>query len=137
MKTESAKGVDLSCLFSLILFSGPWPDAIGNVAFLDREDDRITLEPYAPVFTFTVLRGLSANEALTRAEDFVSRHSSFGGSKIERIIDDYERVVGYEVRPLFLQTTFGSKDILDISYRQRDNHIDIYVRLDSNIEQKL
>lgn len=136
MKTECIAVTEVKGTCSLILYSGPWPDAIANVAFLDR-DDRITMEPYAPAFTFTVTKGITAADALARAESFVSQHSSFHRSRVAQIMDDYDRVIGYEIRPLYLPTTFGSEDILEINYRQRDNHIDIYVRLDSNIERKL
>ncbi len=121
----------------MILFSGPWPGSIGNVAFLDRDDDRITLEPYAPEFCFKIMKGLPAGEALAQAESFVSGHSAFRRSRIAVIRDDYERIAGYEIRPLYMQTVYGSEDILEINYRQRDNRIDIHVRLDPGIEQKL
>lgn len=137
MKTEGVKEIDSRNTYSLILYTGPWPGSIGSVAFLDREDDRITLEPYAPGFAFKVIKGLQAEEALTRAESFISGHSSFRRSRLARIVDDYDRVIGYEIRPLYLQTTFGSEDILDISYRQSDNRVDIHVRLDPHVEQLL
>ena len=137
MKTEKVDVSEIKGVFSLILFSGPWPDAVGSVAFLDREDDRIQMEPYTPEFNLKIVRGLAADDALKHAEAFISRHSSFRSNRIAKITDDFERAVGYEMRPLYLQTTFGAEDILDISYRQRDNHIDIYVRLDPSVERKL
>ncbi len=137
MITDCAEASEIRGVFSLILFSGPWPGAVANVAFLDREDDRITLEPFAPAFSFRVVKSLTAEEAIAQAEAFVSLHSSFNRSRITRISDDYGRIIGYEIRPLYMQTTFGLEDILDISYRQRDNHIDIYVRIDPDVERKL
>ena len=137
MKTECVEGASVKGTFSLILYSGSWPEAIERVAFLDREDDHIALEPYAPAFAFRVIRGLAAEEALSRAESFVSGHSSFRGSRLAKITDDYDRVVGYEIRPLYLSTTFGAGDILIIDYRQRDTHIDIFIRLDPDVERKL
>ena len=135
--TEIEESGIKGAIFTLILYSGTWPNAVANVAFLDREDDRIALEPYAPDFTFKLMKGLTSAEAFARAEEFVSHHSSFLRSRIAAIADEYDRVIGYEIRPLYLQTTFGSEDILDISYRQKDNRVDIYIKLDSNIEQKL
>ncbi len=137
MQIECINEFHESSTVALILYSGPWPGAVGRVAFLDREDDRIIMRPYAPDFDFKIFSGLSASEALSRAESFVSAHSSFHRSKISKITDDYERVIGYEIRPIFLLTTFGSEDILDIGYRQRDNLVDIYVRLDPRVERML
>lgn len=137
MRTEDVDASRINGSFSLILFSGKWPGAIGSAAFLDRDDDRVVMEPYAPDFSFRVVKGLQAGEALRQAESFVSRHSSFIRSRLVAIKDDYDRMVGYEMRPLYMRTTFGSEDILDISYRQRENHVDIYVKLIPGIEEKL
>jgi len=137
MKTEDVETFRIKGIFSLILYSGQWPDAIANVAFFDIEEDRISLKPYAPDFSYEVIRNLSADEALARAQAFVSQNSSFRRAAIAAIKDDYDRLIGYEMRPLYIQTTFGSENILDISYRQKDNQIDIFIRLDPNVELRL
>jgi len=137
LKTELANTEQVQGVFTLILYSGPWPQQIANVAFLDREDDRLTLDPYAPDFDYRILKGIPAKEAIDRAEAFVSTHSSFHRSQLACIRDEYDRVVGFEMRPLYFPTTYGTSDVLYIDYSLRDNKIDIHIRINPEVERML
>ena len=77
LKPDLANAGQVHGIFTLILYSGSWPQQIAIVAILDREDDRITFTPYAPDFHFHILKGIPAKEAIAQAEAFVSTHSSF------------------------------------------------------------
>jgi hypothetical protein len=137
LKTELANAAQVQGTFTLILYSGPWPQSIGRVAFLDREDDRITFEPYTPDFDYKIFKGIPAKEAIARAEAFVSTHSSFHHGQLACIRDEYERVVGFEMRPVYLPTTYGTSDVLFIDYSLRDNKIIIHIRINPDIERML
>jgi len=137
LKTELANADQVHGIFTLVLYSGSWPQQIANVAFLDREDDRITFSPYAPDFNFKILKGIPAKEAIARAEAFVSTHSSFHRSQLACIRDEYDRVVGFEMRPLYYPTTYGTSDVLCIDYSLRDNKIDIHIRINPEVERML
>jgi len=137
LKTELANSEQVQGNFTLILYSGPWPERIANVAFLDREDDRLTFDLYAPDFDYKILKGIPAKEAIARAEAFVSTHSSFHHSQLACIRDEYERVVGFEMRPLYYPITYGTSDVLFIDYSLRDNKIIIHIRINPDVEQML
>ncbi len=137
LKTELANAEHVQGIFTLILYSGPWPQQIANVAFLDREDDRITCDPYAPDFDYKILKGIPAKEAIARAEAFVSTHSSFHRSQLACIRDEYERVLGFEMRPLYYPTTYGTSDMLSLDYNLEDNKIIIHIRLNPEVERML
>ncbi len=124
-------------IFTLILYSGSWPQQIANVAFLDREDDRITFTPYTPGFNFKILKGIPATEAIARAEAFVSTHSSFHRSLLACIRDEYDRVVGFEMRALHYPTTYGTSDVLYIDYSLSDNKIIIHIRINPEVKRML
>jgi len=137
LKTELANADQVQGIFTIILYSGPWPHQIANVAFLDREDDHMTFAPYAPDFDYKILKGIPAKEAIALAEAFVSAHSSFHRSQLACIRDEYERVVGFEMRPLYYPTTYGTSDVLYIDYSLRDNDIIIHIRINPDVERKL
>jgi hypothetical protein len=137
LKTDLANAEQVQGVFTLILYSGSWPQMIGNVAFLDREDDRITFEPYAPDFDYKIFKGIPAKEAIARAEAFVSTHSSFHHSQLACIRDEYERIVGFEMRPVYLPTTYSTSDSLFIDYSLRDNKIIIHIRINPDVERML
>jgi hypothetical protein len=137
LKTEIAQKEEISGMFTLILYSKSVPRQIANVAFLDREDDIITFEPFAPSFDFKTINGLLAEEALARADAFVSNNNLFQRSQLSKILDEYDRVVGYEIRPLYNQVASGVANILNIDYRLNANKVVISINLDPNIERLL
>jgi hypothetical protein len=137
LKIELVNAEQVQGTFTLILYSGPWLQRIANVAFLDREDDRITFDPYAPDFDYKIFKGIPAKEAIARAEAFVSTHSSFHHSQLACIRDEYERIVGFEMRPMYLPTTYGTSDVLFIDYDLEDNKIIIHIRINPDVERML
>jgi hypothetical protein len=137
LKTELASREQVQGNFTLILHRGPWPQNVGHVAFLDRDDDRITFEPYAAEFDYTTIKGITAKEAIARAEEFVSGHSSFHRTQLSCIRDEYERIIGYEIRPLYLSTTYGMSDVLTIHYRLINNKVMIHVNIDPEVDRRI
>ena len=105
-----------------------------TIAILDREEDRYTLKPYAHAHDFKVVTGVSGEEALVKAETFVSFHSSFSHSRLRKIISDTGTIIGYELRPLYLPVTFGHADVLVVDYVLEQNSVVVTIRVDPSID---
>ena len=132
--TEPPGDKAISGVYTLILYGGNYLDDLETVAFLDREGDAYTFEIYAPDFNYRTVKGLSAAEALKKAEEFVSRNTSFHQVRLSSIVEDKAGNIGYEVRPLYLPFTYGTDDLLDISYAEKGNKVVVTVRLKHSVE---
>ncbi len=128
---------ELAGNYTLILYYGDHPDGTGRAAFLDREDDRYALEPYAPDAFYRKIEGLAGESALRKAEEFVSDHPSATGSCISAIVNDNGIRVGFEVKPLYQPIRYGTPDILDIHYKVEDNKIRIDVRFTNLLDMEI
>jgi hypothetical protein len=132
--TEPPDEKEISGTFTLILYGGNYLNDLETVAFLDREGDAFTFDIYAPDFDYRTIKGLSATEGLKRAEDFVSRNTSFQRVRLSSIVEAKAGIIGYEVRPLYLPFTYGTDDLLDISYGEEGNKVVVTIRLKPSIE---
>lgn len=132
--TEPPDEKEISGTFTLILYGGNYLDDLETVAFLDREGDAFTFDIYAPDFDYRTIKGLSAAEGLKRAEEFVSRNTSFQSVRLSSIVEAKAGIIGYEVRPLYLPFTYGTDDLLDITYGEKGNKVVVTIRLKPSIE---
>ena len=124
--------------YTVIRYRNLAVDYLTTVAFLDREDDSYTLVPRAPDFSYTVNKGLQAEDALRLAENFVRSQPSYNRTEIKAIMGPAENLLGYEVRPLYQPFVYGDDDVLDISYFLRpENKIEVWIRLKARIYQYL
>lgn len=129
LKTAPAEITDIADKFTLILYGGQHSNDIETLAILYKEGGRYTFEPFAPRFKYIVRKGLSAKEALEAADRFIRWHNSFHQSQLRGVIDEKGKVLGYELRPLYLPLTFGIDDIMDVDYRMKTDKITVIVRL--------
>ena len=134
--TEPLRETGSSGTFTLILYGGNYSDDLETVAFLDREGDDSSFDIYAPEFNYRLVRGLALDEGLKKAEEFVSRQSSFHQIRWSSIVDDQSGIIGYEVRPLYLPFTYGTEDLLDVSYAAKGNKVIVTIRLKPSVENK-
>ena len=132
--TDPPGDKEISGVFTLILYGGNYLDDLETVAFLDREGDAYTFDIFAPDFDYRTIKGLSAAEALKKADEFVSRNTSFHQIRLSSIVEDKAGNIGYEVRPLYLPFTYGTDDLLDISYGEKGNKVVVNVRLKHSVE---
>jgi len=132
--TESPGAGEISGMFTLILYGGNYLDDPETVALLDREGDAYTFDIFAPDFNYRAIKGLSAAEGLKKAEEFVSRNTSFHQVRLSSIVLDKTGNIGYEVRPLYLPFTYGTDDLLDISYGEKGNKVVVHIRLKRSVE---
>ena len=138
LTTVEAGAIDVPGTFTLILYGGGHFRDVESLALLDLEGDLYTFEPYAPDFDFRTIKGLSAKDAIERAESFLSSHYGFRRTVLSRILDSSGKTIGYEVRPLYYPLTFGVSDVLDVDYALRkDGKVRIHIHLKPPVERQL
>ncbi len=129
LSTTATDRTRISGTYTLLLYGCHYPDQIENVAILVDENSKYPLEIYDLDTSYTVKKGVPAQQAITEADTFVrcSSHTTWQ-TQITRIPDDIGGTVGYEVRPLYVPTEFGTPDVLLISYSLKDGQIRAYIR---------
>jgi hypothetical protein len=138
LRTEWVNAPDVTGTFTLILYGGNYFNDVHTVAFLDSEGDRYTFEPYAPEFEYRLVRGLSAKEALDKAQHFVSTIGScFLRSELSKVLDQSGKTIGYELRPLYNSVCYGVVDVLDVSYWNKNGKVVIRIRLKPSVEKQI
>ena len=123
--------------YTLFLYGCSYHDDVENVAILDREGDPYTLELFTPDFRYKVKTGLSAEQALAEAEQFVTCGPYYQMTQFSAISDRAGKVIGYEVRPLYSPIRFGTYNVLDIQYADNGAKVVVYIRLDPDIERAI
>jgi len=136
LRTDVAPSGDVQGTYTLILYGGNYSDDLETIAFLDKEGDRYTLEPYAPEFVFRVRNGLSADRALREASEFIRSHADFHREQVRGIRDEKGEIIGYELRPLYLSITFGTDDVLDVDYLLKEDRVLVFVKLKPALEKR-
>lgn len=116
LKTDGADRSQISGTFTLMLIGGTHADDLETFALLDREGDRYVFEPFVPAYRLRIIPGLSAEEAMDRAENFVKMHHAFHQFRVSRVLDERSNAIGYEVRPLYMPEIYGFSDLLQIGY---------------------
>ncbi|HUO76024.1 MAG TPA: hypothetical protein VMU21_00470 [Thermodesulfovibrionales bacterium] len=138
LRTEWVNVVDVTGTFTLILYGGNYFNDVHTIAFLDLEGDQYTFEPYAPEFEYRVVKGLSAKEALDKAQDFVSTIGNcFSRSQLSKVLDQNGKTIGYEMRPFYNPICYGLSDVLDVSYWNKGGKVVIRIKLYPAVEKQL
>lgn len=137
LRTEEANDADVKGVFTLILYGNSHAKDVETIAILDNEGDQYTIEPYARESDYKIKKGISAGEALNEAKRFVSQPISFYRDQLSRIINNKGDIIGYEVRPLYQPFVFGTNDLLDVGYIQKNGKIVAIIRIKSWIEKNL
>jgi hypothetical protein len=119
-----------------MLHGGRYSEDIENVAILDKDGDQYTFEILGREDNYTVQKNVPANEALDKAQKFVSRHRSFMRSRLSRILDPAGNVIGYELRPLYQMFEFSYSDVHSINYSMKDSTVIVNIRPSQELEQK-
>lgn len=124
--------------YTTIFYGGTSSVDRETVVVMDVEGDDYEFVPRAPEFEYRVEKGLSAGDALQRAERFLRWYPDFMRVRMSRVLAVDGTVIGYEVRPLFLPFVYGRADILDILYLlKEDRTVSVYVRLRPEVERSI
>jgi hypothetical protein len=137
LRAEEVKEGDVKGVFTLILYGARDINDIETLAFLDKEGDQYTLEPYAPAFDYKIEKGLSEKAALNEAYKFIGYHNAFLRPRLSKIIDDKGNTIGYEVRPLYLPFVFGRSDVLQVDYSLKGEKVKVIIKIIPSIERAL
>jgi hypothetical protein len=124
--------------YTAIFYGGTSSVDLETVVVLDLEGDGYEFVPRAPEFEYRVEEGLSREEALPRAERFLSWYPDFMRVRMSRVLAPDGTVIGYELRPLFRPFAYGWADILDVLYLlKEDRTVSVYVRLKPEVERSI
>ena len=136
LTTEEVTDMEVTGVFTLILYGGRFLDDIETVAILDLEKDQYTFEPFAPEFDYIVKKDVPTKEALETARKFVSFHHAFHKLILSRILDKKGNTIGYEVKPLYMPFVYGISDVLDIYYWLKEgNKVKVTIRLTPSVDR--
>ena len=123
--------------YTMLLYGCGYSDRLDNAVILAPEGKLPHLEIYAPAFEVKVRQGVSAADSVRDADKFLKCNRFYHSSRVSGIVDPSGRIVGYEVRPLYLPVYFGRDDILTITYRMNGDQVKAYIWLDQDIESMM
>lgn len=124
--------------YTLILYGAMHGEDLETIALLDYEGDEITFEPYALQYNYEIKMHLGSDEALAEAGKFIKWYPSYIRSQLSVIRDRDGRVLGYEVRPIYLAvSTYGFSDVLRVHYYLTDKKVKVYISLDPSLERAI
>jgi len=128
---------DLRGTYTLILYGCTSADDLKNLAILYPDDGPITFEVYSLKTDYTVNKGLSADQALKQAEQFLTCNMDYWKTQLSKIVAKDGTIVGYELRTLYAPYVFGMTNILNVDYSLNKNKVTVYIDLDPEIEKAI
>jgi hypothetical protein len=123
--------------YTVIFYGARYGEDLETVAFLDYEEDEYTFEPYARERDYKTHK-YGEEQALKEAVKFISWYQTYWRTRLSRITDENDRLLGYEFRPLYRSiSTYGYSDVLDVYYQLKDKKVVITVRLKREVEKAI
>ena len=136
-RLKDASNSEITGSYTVFLYGANHYNDIATVAILVPTDGQYTFDIYAPDWAYRTVKGVPGKDAVAMAVSFVSWHPSFRRAQTAKILAPGGKVIGYEIRPLYMSTTFGKEDVMYIDYFLKDNNlIEVHVHLDPDIEKK-
>ena len=137
IQTKDASNAEITGSYTVFLYGANHYNDVATVAILVPTDGQYTFKIYAPDWAYRTVKGVHGKDAVAMAESFVRWHPSFRQTQTAKILAPSGKVIGYEIRPLYMSTTFGREDVMYIDYFLKDNNlIEVHVHLDPDIEKK-
>jgi hypothetical protein len=137
LNTTSADPKLITGTYTLLLYGCHYPEQIDNVAILVDKNSKYPLEIYDIKTSYSVENEVPAQQAIEKADAFVRCSSHrVSQTQLTRIPDDSNGTVGYEVRPLYVPTEFGTPDVLIVNYSLKDGKIRTYIKKTRQAEDK-
>jgi len=138
IRTTGASDAEITGNYTVFLFGANHYEDIATAAILVPTDGKYHVDIYAPDWAYRVVKGVSGKDAVAMAKNFVSWHSSVLRTETARIVMPDGAVIGYEIRPLYMITTFGREDVMYINYFLKEgNKIEVHIHLYPDIERRL
>jgi hypothetical protein len=137
LRTDAADPSEVKGTYTLLLYGCHYPAQIQDVAILVDEAGRYPVEIYDLDSSYTVKKGVPAEQALSEAERFVRCSTNrIWRTEMRKILDDSGGVIGYELRPLFMPVEFGTADVIVVSYSLQKGTVRAYIRLFPDVERQ-
>jgi hypothetical protein len=137
LEAHEAQRIDVEGTYTVILFGCGFLNDFETAAFLDREGDRFTFEPYASDFRYKVREGVGAEDALAEAARFLDCNTAFRDVRLRQISGPGGEIMGYEMLPVYYSFTYGAGETLLTDYRLKDDKVVVRLRLAPWVENML
>ena len=138
IQTKGANNSEIIGDYTVFLYGANNYNDIATVAILVPTDGHYKFEMFAPDWAYHTVKGVEGRDAVTMADKFVSWHSSVTRTQTSKILAPSGEVIGYEIRPLYMSTTFGREDVMYIDYFLKENNqIEVHVHLYYDVEKVL
>ncbi len=122
-------------IFNLIIYSNSFINDPETFIILDKSDDSIDIQPYAPSFKFRIFSNINDAQALNIIKE-IFQNSSVTSIKYKEIIES-GKIVGYEIKPIYFPWVFGILEPIETVYKKQNNSIIIFIRLNPIVEKQL
>jgi hypothetical protein len=124
--------------YTLIKYGGNGLEDYLTFALIVPEGSDFKFEIYKPSFEFRSITGLTAKQAFEMARIFVAAHPEFASSQTRGILSPDDKIIAYEIRPLYKTTVFGQSDVMFIFYLLKEhNVVEVRADLEEQIKDKL
>ena len=137
LHVQGAQDADMTGTYTVILYGCNFNEDLETIAFLDREGDQYTIEPYAPDFKYRTRKGMGATDAFVKAEEFIQCNTAFKGSQLREVIAPNGKTVGYEIRPFYDAIVYGAGDVLAVDYFLKGDKVVAQIRLAPSVERRV
>ncbi|MEN2993795.1 MAG: hypothetical protein ABDH19_00400 [Thermodesulfovibrio sp.] len=127
---------DIRGTFNLIIYSNSFINDPETFIILDRADDNTKIVPYSPAFKYRIIEKLNEKEAIKIANEIL-RNSSFVSSIKCSEINDKEKIVGYELKPIYFPWIFGILEAVETVYKNENDSVIVFIRLNPRVEKQL
>ncbi len=116
-------------LFTLIYLLGEDLYDKRRAVILDLEEDGIEFIPTVPHFEYEILQNVSISEAIYETEIFFGHEAFITNYYFKKILGLRGRIIGYEIRPTYIESLYGSFDPLRIKYKFKRRRVSVSIEL--------
>ncbi|HMK60672.1 MAG TPA: hypothetical protein VK452_05945 [Dissulfurispiraceae bacterium] len=138
IQTKDASDSEITGNYTVFLFGANHYEDIATAAMLVPTEGKYNLDIYAPEWAYRIRKDVSGKDAVAIAKDFVRWNPSSMRSRTARIVAPDGGTIGYEIRPLYMPTTYGREDVMYINYFLKNgNKVEVHIHLYPDVEQKI
>ncbi|MCE5312038.1 MAG: hypothetical protein LLF86_02670 [Nitrospiraceae bacterium] len=128
--------IDPTVRYDIVLYGGRYMDDLETLIVLDIAGDKYEFIPYLPKSDYTIVKNQSAEQALAYARDVYTSQSAYQRTRVSRIVDKENRLIGYELRPLYKSFRYGYSDIMFVNYVFQGDKVIIHLKLIDPVERR-
>ncbi|HEB02861.1 MAG TPA: hypothetical protein ENI12_06475 [Nitrospirae bacterium] len=123
-------------LFTLIYYVGISKKDKRRAVILDLDDDGIEFIPTVRDFEYEILQNVSMDEAIYETEIFLGHEGLITNYYFKKVLGLDGSVIGYEIRPTYIQEFYGHPDPLEIEYSFKRRRVSVSIGLKSKPKSK-